>query len=277
MAEFETFLKNFFGDCPPNETGTAAMCAAVCQMFDKAHCYKTKLLDQNMNPTGMFRVVIDLKDGSHTECEFKNIYWDMFTIPDAANHQEERRLVTAVDFDGTLFTDAWPNIGEPIWPIINYIKKRQAEGRIIKFNTNRSGEPLAHAICACHSVGIDFDAINENLPGEIERFGNDCRKLIADEYIDDKAVTPKMIMDALKPEPPKFQWISVEEQTPKDGDSKSYLVKVDFPGIGVAKHPALAIFYRGHWYLEGIISRPIEKYLDGARVIAWANPRLVNV
>lgn len=44
---------------------------------------------------------------------------------------KQRRKIIAVDFDGTLFTDAYPEIGEPIWKVINYCKKEQAEGSII--------------------------------------------------------------------------------------------------------------------------------------------------
>ena len=36
--------------------------------------------------------------------------------------------------------------------------------------------------------GLKFDAVNENLPEMIEWHGNDCRKIFADVYIDDKAV-----------------------------------------------------------------------------------------
>ena len=38
--------------------------------------------------------------------------------------------------------------------------------------------------------GLVFDMINENLPELVELYGNDCRKVNADIYIDDKAVNP---------------------------------------------------------------------------------------
>lgn len=37
--------------------------------------------------------------------------------------------------------------------------------------------------------GIVFDAVNEPLPEQIARWNNDTRKIYADFYIDDKAVT----------------------------------------------------------------------------------------
>ena len=38
----------------------------------------------------------------------------------------------------------------------------------------------------CEEHGIEFDAVNENLPRIIKAFGGDCRKVYADEYLDDK-------------------------------------------------------------------------------------------
>ena len=41
----------------------------------------------------------------------------------------------------------------------------------------------------CKNQGIVFDAVNEPLPEQIARWNNDTRKVYADFYIDDKAVT----------------------------------------------------------------------------------------
>jgi hypothetical protein len=38
--------------------------------------------------------------------------------------------------------------------------------------------------------GVEFDVVNENLPGIVQEFGADCRKIYADQYIDDKDVLP---------------------------------------------------------------------------------------
>ena len=37
--------------------------------------------------------------------------------------------------------------------------------------------------------GLVFDAVNEPLPEQIKRWGNDTRKIYADYYIDDKNMT----------------------------------------------------------------------------------------
>lgn len=36
--------------------------------------------------------------------------------------------------------------------------------------------------------GIIFDAVNDNLPDMIAKYGNNCRKVFADGYIDDRNV-----------------------------------------------------------------------------------------
>ena len=41
----------------------------------------------------------------------------------------------------------------------------------------------------CRLQGLVFDAVNEPLPEQIKRWGNDTRKIYADYYIDDKNMT----------------------------------------------------------------------------------------
>ena len=42
----------------------------------------------------------------------------------------------------------------------------------------------------CRKWELEFDAVNENLPEIIERYGSDGRKIYADVYIDDKSCFP---------------------------------------------------------------------------------------
>lgn len=95
--------------------------------------------------------------------------------------------IIAVDFDGTLCKNAWPKIGEPIMAWIDYVKEQQRDGAKLILWTNRVGERLQEAVEWCKGQGIVFDAVNENLPEIIEYFGNDCRKIFANEYLDDRA------------------------------------------------------------------------------------------
>ncbi len=98
--------------------------------------------------------------------------------------------VIAVDFDGTLCEERWPKIGRPRRRVIRELKRRQAKGDRIILWTCREGKLLDEAVLWCLERGIVFDAINGNVPERIRQYGDDPRKLSADEYWDDRAVVP---------------------------------------------------------------------------------------
>lgn len=98
--------------------------------------------------------------------------------------------IFAVDFDGTLCEEAWPGIGEPIHEMINWIKQLKQMGHKVILWTCREGTLLVDAIVWCADHGIFFDAVNDNLEENINRFGNNCRKIFAHYYIDNRAVYP---------------------------------------------------------------------------------------
>ena len=41
----------------------------------------------------------------------------------------------------------------------------------------------------CRARGLEFDAVNDNLPEIIEEYGINSRKITCDYYIDDRAVS----------------------------------------------------------------------------------------
>jgi len=96
--------------------------------------------------------------------------------------------VYAIDFDGTLCENAYPEIGEPKQKIIRFCKARKVEGHKLILNTCREGGLLAKAAAWCGNWGLLFDEYNENLPELIAQYGTDCRKISADFYIDDKSL-----------------------------------------------------------------------------------------
>ena len=100
-------------------------------------------------------------------------------------------MIIAVDFDGTLCSNLWPAIGDPRTAVIAYLKGRKQQGDKLILWTNRRDERLTEAIEWCKLYGIEFDAVNENLPEIVENFGGDCRKVYADVYLDDKAMRPE--------------------------------------------------------------------------------------
>lgn len=99
--------------------------------------------------------------------------------------EERKYRVIAVDFDGTLFFTDYPKILSPITPVVEIAKKRREEGDKVILWTCREGEVLEEAVEACREKGLEFDAINDNIPELKEKWGNNTRKVAADEYWDD--------------------------------------------------------------------------------------------
>ena len=108
--------------------------------------------------------------------------------------------IIAIDFDDTLFEYVPPppriddysgrpdSIGEPIWENIGRAVGERMNGNKLILWTCREGKALDLAVAACHRVGLDFDAVNANVPEMLSPLWPDCRKIKADEYWDDKAV-----------------------------------------------------------------------------------------
>ena len=103
----------------------------------------------------------------------------------------------AVDFDGTICADAFPEVGAPNRAVIDYVKRLAADGsKIILYTSRENGtrKLLDEAVAFCKEQGIPLYAVNEN-PGnphaaKIGLKPSDGRKVYADLYIDDKAINP---------------------------------------------------------------------------------------
>jgi len=101
-------------------------------------------------------------------------------------------MIIAVDFDGTLAVDAYPNIGEPRWEVIDFVKARKECGDTIILWTCRGGTVLQKAVEWARVHGIKFDYVNENCPKRNALYGGDSRKISADVYIDDRGINPHL-------------------------------------------------------------------------------------
>ncbi|WP_066738242.1 hypothetical protein [Butyrivibrio sp. AE2032] len=97
-------------------------------------------------------------------------------------------MVFAVDFDGTLSFGEWPEVGPANHNLIEYLKDRKHSGDKLILWTCRAGDALDAAVDWCSGNGLEFDAINDNLPEVTEKYGNNSRKISCDVYIDDRAV-----------------------------------------------------------------------------------------
>jgi len=97
------------------------------------------------------------------------------------------KKIFAVDFDGFLVEDKWPEIGKPIDRNIKLVKDLKESGHKIILWTCRRDHKLAEAVQAMRLYNdLTFDAVNENLPEMIQKYGGDSRKITADIYLDDR-------------------------------------------------------------------------------------------
>ena len=103
-------------------------------------------------------------------------------------------MVIAVDFDGTLCEDAFPEIGMPNIYLIEALKSHQKNGDKLILWTCRCGEYLDKAIEWCKEQGLIFDAINKNVPDVVAKYGEGGPKVFADLYIDDRSFHPSGIV-----------------------------------------------------------------------------------
>lgn len=113
-----------------------------------------------------------------------------------------RARIVAVDFDGTLVTHEYPNIGTPLpWAFETLIKLREKGVRVFLWTMRghpdlerfphldiRTGkfipqDTLQEAIDYCKAKGLEFDGINESP----EQFST-SNKQYAHVYIDDAAL-----------------------------------------------------------------------------------------
>lgn len=100
---------------------------------------------------------------------------------------KNRKLVIAVDFDGTIVTEKYPEIGDPIENAFEVLTQLQNDGHRLLLWTYRHGEKLEEAVEFCKQRGIEFYAANRNFPEEIVD-ETVPRKLLADFYIDDRTI-----------------------------------------------------------------------------------------
>lgn len=98
------------------------------------------------------------------------------------------KAVLAVDFDGTIHTGEYPQVGPERNEAGLYLRILASEGYGIIINTCREGISLAYAINWLDNNGIPYHYVNCNFPHLIEEYSADCRKISADVYIDDKCL-----------------------------------------------------------------------------------------
>ena len=98
-------------------------------------------------------------------------------------------MTIAVDFDGTIVTHRYPDIGKEVPFAIKTLKMLQKDGHRLILWSVREGKLLQDAVDWCRERGLEFYAVNRDYPEEEkEKNQNFSRKLKADVWIDDRNV-----------------------------------------------------------------------------------------
>lgn len=98
-------------------------------------------------------------------------------------------MTIAVDFDGTIVENKYPQIGEEIDFATDTLKMLIKERHLLILWTCREGQLLDDALEWCRKRGVEFYAVNRDYPEEtIENNPAFSRKLKADLFIDDRNV-----------------------------------------------------------------------------------------
>jgi len=98
-------------------------------------------------------------------------------------------MTIAVDFDGTIVENRYPEIGREIPFAIDTLKMLIRDRHRLILWTAREGKFLDDAVLWCRERGVEFYAINRDYPEETT--GNNpyfSRKLKADLFIDDRNI-----------------------------------------------------------------------------------------
>lgn len=139
-----------------------------------------------------------------------------------------RKLNICIDFDGTIVSENYPNIGVLLNGAKEAINKWFELGHTIIINTCRSGQAEENARIFLNENGVKFHYLNENNPVLIEKYGMDCRKMSGDIYFDDK--NAKYFVD----------WIGFDEEVQKLSIRKPLIIAIVGPsGSGkttIAEH-----------------------------------------
>ena len=96
--------------------------------------------------------------------------------------------IIAVDFDGTIVKNKWPEIGEINEHVVKEMRREDEQGSVIILWTCRTGKELEEAIKFCYENDIPIDYANEDCNWVKENFGDNGVKVFATEYWDDKCV-----------------------------------------------------------------------------------------
>lgn len=98
-------------------------------------------------------------------------------------------MIIAVDFDGVLCEDRFPEIGAPDYEAVSLVRQLIDAGHEVVLWTCRTGDRLTEAVEWCEDRGLRFCAVNENAPSNRRRYESEypvpSPKVYADVYVED--------------------------------------------------------------------------------------------
>ena len=124
------------------------------------------------------------------------------------DHLNDRPLIVAVDFDGTIVENMFPEIGPEVPGAFKWLNIFKEAGAKLLLWTVRSdtnsymrhdnvcGKVLSAAVSYCGVKGIGFDGVNEYYP---QKAWSDSEKVFAHVYIDDAAFGCPLINGVYRP------------------------------------------------------------------------------
>jgi hypothetical protein len=121
------------------------------------------------------------------------------------------KVIFAIDFDGTIADNRYPEIGDPVPGAVETIKMLQRAGCHWILFTMRSGAFLERANAWCLSRGLYPWALNCN--PEQHKWTN-SRKVYAHYYIDDTAVGCPLRENPQRGGAPMVDWEGIRDLLP---------------------------------------------------------------
>ncbi len=118
-------------------------------------------------------------------------------------------MIIAIDFDGTIVTHMYPEIGEPVKGAVSVMQQLIKKGHKIILYTMRSGFELDEAVEYLKSAGIELFGINHNPNQDI---WTSSPKAYAQLYIDDAALGCPLIKPKNPYSPSYVDWNAVYKE-----------------------------------------------------------------
>ena len=134
---------------------------------------------------------------------------------------QPQHVILAVDFDGTICTVGYPEIGRERIDAKEIINKLYDEGYMIIINTCRTDVGKHKAATMAKDFlrirGIKYHHFNVNAPHVLEMYECDTRKISADVYIDDKCLFQIPEWD--------YKYEMIKKRYPNPFEQKPFLLK----------------------------------------------------